>query len=291
MAQKKVGSQGVRTHGQQRWRFVDTGPGDPFFNMALDEAIAQTVGAGAAPPTVRIYCWKPNAVSIGYAQRALRVIDFQKCARRGIPVVRRLTGGRTVLHGQEVTYSVAALRSQWGSPASVLSIYQHIGRALVAALRHLGIDARLSRSRRDMTGSPGGAGNSHPCFTSAGRYEVLAEGRKLVGSAQRWVGETVLQHGSLLLGQEHARLAELLPGRRESSGHGAARRLTEKTISLNALLDRQVSHSEVSRALQSGFGELLEGTLRPGRISSREEKLARLLVSERYGRLEWTLRT
>jgi lipoate-protein ligase A len=239
---------------------------------------------------VRIYGWKPAAVSIGYAQRAQQVIDLARCAREGIPVVRRLTGGRAVLHEQEVTYSVISGRRQWGPSASVMAIYKRIGQALVTALRTLGIEAELSRPTSVRTASLRRPGDVHPCFSSAGRYEVMVRGRKLVGSAQRWLEDVVLQHGSVLLGQEHSRLAELLPGERRTAGRLAARRLTEKTISLSVLLSRPVSYAEVSRALRSGFDEMLGGGLEEAVISPPEEILARSLVEERYERPEWTLR-
>jgi len=287
----RTGSQGVRPHDGYRWRFVDTGPGDPYFNMALDEAIARTVARGEALPTVRVYGWAPVAVSIGYAQRAEQVIDLKKCVQQSIPVVRRLTGGRAVLHEREVTYSVIAGRWQWGPLASVMAIYKQIGLALVAALQTLGVDAELSRPHSSRTAFPRRSGDVQPCFSSTGRYEVMVGGRKLVGSAQRWLEDAVLQHGSILLGQEHSRLAELLPGERETTRPREAQRLSAKTISLSALLSRPVDYMEVSRALRSGFEKILGGELETGPISPEEEKLARSLVKERYGQLAWTLRT
>jgi len=287
----RAGSQGVRAHDGHRWRFVDTGPGDPFFNMALDEAIARTVACGQAPPTIRVYSWRPAAVSIGYAQRAQQVIDLKKCARHGVPVVRRLTGGRAVLHQREVTYSVIAGRRQWGSADSVTGIYKRIGLALVAGLQTLGIDAELSRPRQDRTRPPRRSGDAHPCFSSAGRYEVMVGERKLIGSAQRWLEDAVLQHGSVLLGAEHSRLAELLPDQRETAGPRAVRRLAAKTVSLTTLLSRPVSYEEVAGALRVGFGEVLGIELKSGSLSLREQTLARSLVRDRYGRLDWTLRS
>jgi lipoate-protein ligase A len=206
-------------------------------------------------------------------------------------VVRRLTGGRAVLHQREVTYSVITRRTEWGASASVTAIYKRIGRALVAAMRVLGIDARLSRPCQDRTPVPRRSGDAHPCFSSAGRYEVMVGGRKLVGSAQRWLEDAVLQHGSILLGREHSRLAELLPGEEESAGRRAARQLAEKTVSLSELLSRPVGHAEVSRAVRSGFEEILGRRLEDGEIAPEEKQLARSLVRERYGRLEWTLRS
>jgi len=290
MERAKTGSQGIRTHDRHRWRFVDTGPGDPYFNMALDEAIARTVARQQAPPTVRIYGWSPAAVSIGYTQRAQRVIDIRKCARRSIPVVRRLTGGRAVLHHREVTYSVIAGRLQWGPSASVMAIYRRIGLALAAALRTLGIDAELVRPRPGRPVSPRRSGNAHPCFSSAGRYEIMVKGKKVVGSAQRWLEGAVLQHGSVLLGEEHSRLAELLPGEPGTAGSRAARLLAAKTVSLSTLLSRPVSYGEVAEALRTGFEEMVAGRLESGSVFSQEETMARALVRERYGRLEWTLR-
>jgi lipoate-protein ligase A len=274
---------------QQAWRFLDTGYADPFFNMALDEAIARAVGDQESPPTVRVYGWRPAAVSIGYFQRALDTLDLRRCAGLDIPVVRRLTGGRAVFHDQEVTYSVIALRNQWGSPASVLEIYRHIGLALVAALRRLGVSARLGRPQPDGSARTDGRG-SHPCFSSAGRYEILVSGRKLVGSAQRWLGEVVLQHGSLLTGPGHARIAELLPHGGALQGERAVRRLREKTVSLVSLLSREVTFAEISQALFDGFVEVLGSSLVPGKITPGEEKLAHDLIKGRYGQLQWTLR-
>ena len=290
MERMREGSQGVRTHDGHRWRFVDTGPGDPYFNMALDEAVTRKVARGMAPPTVRVYGWEPAAVSIGYAQCAQQAIDLRKCARQGIPVVRRLTGGRAVLHQREVTYSVIAGRRQWDPSATVTGIYKHIGLALVAGLRTLGIEAELSRPRPERAASPRRSGEIQPCFSSVGRYEVMVEGRKLVGSAQRWLGEAVLQHGSVLLGAEHSRLAELLPGEQARSGSPEARRLSAKTVSLGDLLSRPVAHTEVARALRYGFERILGGKLEDGPISPEEDTLARSLIKDRYGQLAWTLR-
>jgi lipoate-protein ligase A len=258
--------------------------------MALDEAIAVLLRRGETQPTVRVYGWKPAAISIGYFQSIRRTLDLKKCARLGIPVVRRLTGGRAVLHDQEVTYSVIAPRQRWGREASVLDVYKHIGLALVAALERLGIEARLERPR-SRKASPSNSADRSPCFSSAGRYEVMVAGRKLVGSAQRWLGDVVLQHGSVLLGPGHARIAALLPHSEELPEEQVAGRLLKQTVSLDSLLSREVSFVEAARALQGGFGETLSGALRSVGITAGERRLCRDLVRERYGWQGWTLRT
>lgn len=279
----------VRRHGRlDSWRFMNTGHADPFFNMALDEAIARSVEAGQSPPTLRIYGWRPAAISIGYSQKAMDTVNLKECARQGIPVVRRLTGGRAVYHHQEVTYSLVAPKGYWGEQTSVVEIYRHIGQALVTSLGRLGVGARLSRAtaqdvrRRRLPGRT-------PCFASAGRYEVMVGGRKVVGSAQRWLGDVVLQHGSVLLGEGHERIAELLPQERAGEGQWAAQRLAEKTATLAALRPGLLSFDEVARALGEGFGETLGCALQPAEPSAGEMATASCLVRQRYGCVEWTL--
>jgi len=92
----------------KRWRVIFTGANDAFFNMALDEALLLSCQKRASPPVLRLYLWKPPAVSMGYFQSAEKTVNLKKCKDRGIDVVRRITGGRGVLHEDEITYSVCA---------------------------------------------------------------------------------------------------------------------------------------------------------------------------------------
>lgn len=277
----------AQDRSQTPWRFLDTGCADPFYNMAVDEAIA-VVGPEGWPATVRVYGWRPAAISIGYSQRVHNTVSLEKCARRGIPLVRRLTGGRAVFHDQEVTYSVIAKRDHFQSGGSVLETYRRIGQGLISSLERLGIQAFLRR----VGFGDGEYGNTcvpAPCFTSSGRYEVTVGGRKVVGSAQRQIGEVVLQHGSLLTGEGHLKIAQLLP-LGVAEGDKMAQELRDKTISLGALLLRPVSYTEVAEALFLGFQAAFQVSMEPGQLSSDEEQLAHRLIRERYGRQEWTLR-
>jgi lipoate-protein ligase A len=278
-----------RNRGRVTWRFVDTGYADPFFNMALDEALAAIAEQGEGRPTVRVYGWKPAAVSIGYSQRALAAVNVKKVVRLGIPLVRRLTGGRAVFHDQEVTYSVIAPKGQLGAPQSILKAYRRIGQALVVCLGHLGVSAHLSRVVSRGWG-PGVRSALSPCFSSFGRYEVLVGHRKVVGSAQRRIGGILLQHGSLLTGEGYLRIAQLLPVSDEANRQKIVQELRKKTISLGALLSRRVSYAEVASALFLGFQEVLSSSLEPGELWPEEKTMAQRLVRERYRSQEWTLR-
>ncbi len=273
---------------QAPWRFLDTGLADPYFNMAVDEAIAR-FGARGHPPTLRVYGWRPAAISIGYSQRIRQALNVKACAQRGVPVVRRLTGGRMVFHDQELTYSIIAPRGLVGLGGSVLGTYKRIGQALVASLRRLGISAYLQRMSCRYDGL-GAAHGLEPCFTRSGRYEVMVDGRKVAGSAQRWIGQMVLQHGSLLMGDGHLRVAQFLSPECTPAGDRMVQHLKEKTISLGVLLPRPVSYSQVAEAMVWGFQESFGVTLEPGRLRSDECSLAQRLIRQRYGRQEWTLR-
>ncbi len=257
--------------------------------MAVDEAIAAIGGQQDQLPTVRVYGWRPAAISIGYSQGVRETVDVRKCARLGIPLVRRLTGGRAVFHDEEVTYSVIAGKGCLGSGSSVLEIYKRIGQALVLSLQRLGIRACLRRTA-SRGAEWGGARGLAPCFSSVGRYEVMVGRRKVVGSAQRWIEGTVLQHGSLLIGEGHLQIARLLPHGEADERGKMTQELRAKTISLDALLSRQVSYAEVASAFFLGFQEALQVRLVPGQLRFEEETVARRLVRERYGRQEWTLR-
>ncbi|MBI4536048.1 MAG: lipoate--protein ligase family protein, partial [Ignavibacteriae bacterium] len=190
------------------WQFVDTKENTGMFNMEFDEQCARTLLAGAGVPTLRLFRWKPWAVSIGFNQN-IGEIDVEKCAALGIDVVRRPTGGRAILHAEELTYSVVMLAGRH----SVLEIYNMISKALVNGLSLFGIEATLQRLQPNFAETYKHP-SSIPCFTASARYEIELNGRKLVGSAQRRYRnderEVVLQHGSILTGPAHRRLADLL---------------------------------------------------------------------------------
>lgn len=232
------------------WRFMNTGSRDGAANMAIDEALLVGTNRSLSPPTVRVYGWEPPTVSTGYSQDVSGELDLEACGREGFGVVRRPTGGRAVLHAGELTYSVVGPSGEPPLGGTIMEAYQAIAEALVAGLSALGVEADLARVATEARGR---GGVSPPCFVSAGRFEVVVGGRKLIGSAQRRVGRGVLQHGSLLIDSTHERLADVL--RLESDRERAVvrRALSTKTTDLNAILGRDVRFAEVADAMRSGF--------------------------------------
>lgn len=256
-----------------KWRLILSEPGPGYWNMAVDEALLDSVQRHLVPPTLRLYYWQPPAVSLGYFQRVEEEIDLEACARQGIDVVRRPTGGRAVLHDAEITYSITVPRNM-GIPASVIRSYLWLSRGLLAGLRKLGIAAELTRGMR-------GRSLSAACFDSSSWYEIVVAGRKLVGSAQVRKKEAILQHGSLLLDFDPELLSRLLrcqnPGQREL----LCRHLRAKVTSVKNELGTIPPREELEKALVAGFAAELEVEFTPGELTKEERALAARL-EEKY---------
>ena len=163
--------------------------------MAVDEAILEHIHRGESLPTLRLYAWQPPCLSLGYAQPVADV-DLPRLRERGWDLVRRPTGGRAILHTDELTYSVAAPADDPRTAGTVLESYNRIARALLRALQELGLPVEIEAQAP----VPAMQGQANPvCFEVPSSYEITAGGRKLVGSAQARKREGVLQHGSLPL--------------------------------------------------------------------------------------------
>ncbi|UCE01793.1 MAG: lipoate--protein ligase family protein [Candidatus Latescibacterota bacterium] len=204
--------------------------------------------------TLRLYTWEPPAISLGHMQRAEELLDLEACRNAGIDVVRRPTGGRAILHWEEVTYAVAAATNDRRFGASLAQSHTVIAQCLRDALARLGIASSLSRPTRD----PGRRLLRQPCFASTGRAEILVEGRKLVGSAQRRTAHAFLQHGSLLLGRGHELLVDLLAHMSATERESMRARLRQETITLAELRARTPTFGEIAGALVESFSTRLE---------------------------------
>jgi lipoate-protein ligase A len=247
---------GIGPHGTLRVLLEPDLPGAE--NMRRDAELLEACETGRATGAVlRLYSWKPAAVSVGAMQDPARLLDLELCRAAGIDVVRRPTGGRAVLHADEITYAVVAATADPRFGTGLAGANATIGACLVAALGRLGIAAQLSRPTRD----PQRRLLQRPCFVSAGRAEVLVDGRKLLGSAQRRLRRAFLQHGSLLVGPAHEGLVELLAASRSDAAFAAAMRdsLRRSTTTLAELLERRPGFDELAQALFHGFQETLSG--------------------------------
>lgn len=247
--------------------------------MAIDEAILNAVSEGRSPPTIRFYSWRPPCVSVGYAQPMRAVIDLEACAERGYELVRRPTGGRAVLHIDELTYSVTAPQNEPRVQGDIVTSYRRLSRGLVAGLRRLGAHVDLAEGEDD-----GGAGSA-ACFDVPSHYEVTALGRKLVGSAQARRRGVVLQHGALPLRGDVGRLAEVLALASEER-EALRGKLRRRAIALNEAVGRLVSWEEAMEALAVGFGQALRLALVREDLT-RHELAAATRLQMRYSSEQW----
>jgi lipoyl(octanoyl) transferase len=234
------------------WRFENTGMCSGIFNMEYDIALAQGLVHGVGSPTIRVYAWQPIAISLGWNQ-SMNEIDHARTSALGIDVVRRPTGGRAILHSEELTYSVV-MRAKG---KNVLFVYDDISRALVTGLQTLGAPVAIEKNQPHFP-SLYRTTSATACFSSTGRYEIKCYGKKLVGSAQRRYvtddgEEVVLQHGSILLGPDHKRIVEFLNLPSEEERNALRRELNEKTTELSAVLNRVITFEEVAEAILRGF--------------------------------------
>lgn len=256
------------------WRLLDTAPAAGTWNMALDEALADSVRAGG-PPTLRLYRWDPPCLSLGRNQPARGRYDLAAIAARGIDVVRRPTGGRAVLHHRELTYCVAVPEGELGPPRQT---YAAINGALVAGLRRLGVPATLERAGATRAPVP----SLSPCFQEPTEGEVVALGRKLIGSAQRRAGGVILQHGSLLIEDDQSVVADFL---REPRRDGGAEPGPPATLAV--LLGRVPEWAELVGALAAGWEAEMHVFLEPDVPSAGE--LAAVRAGEvRFRDPAWT---
>jgi len=259
------------------WRFLNTGASNGAVNMAVDEAMLVGVNRGTTPPTVRVYAWDPPTVSLGYSQRLEDELDLDAVRQAGFGVVRRPTGGRAVLHAGELTYSVVGPAGEVPLGRSIMEAYAAIAKALSAGLAELGVDVELAPVATQAVDREGA---SPPCFASAGRYEIVVDGRKLIGSAQRRVGRGVLQHGSLLTDATHERIADVMKVADERRRATVKRLLAAKTTHLSGLLGRPVAFGEVAEAVRLGFADAWGVSLHEGRLTDDEKATAKTLATE-----------
>lgn len=235
-----------------KWRFINTEFRRGKFNMEFDEFLASRLIEGTGVPSVRVYGWNPPAISLGYNQN-IDDIDMRKCEDEGIDVVCRPTGGRAILHWNELTYSVVMYVENY----SVAAVYEKISRALVTGINMLGIQVELEKSQPNFQNLYREAG-SFLCFSSSARSEIQFNGKKLVGSAQRRYAQTggkevVLQHGSILLGPEHKWLIDFLAEKDVQIKTKMRETLNTHTTDLKTILNREVIFDEMAELIKAGF--------------------------------------
>jgi lipoyl(octanoyl) transferase len=276
------------------WRLIKDSYHNGFINMAVDEAIMIAHKNGLVPPTIRFYQWSPPAVSLGYFQDLKKEINVKVCQDIGIDIVRRPTGGKAVLHDQELTYSFIIKENDPLVNDSILETYKKISGGIIRGLSYLGIKAELvplrDKLENNLLGRSDKARIHHLdfksiCFSVPSQYEVQVEGKKIVGSAQVRKGGVVLQHGSLLIKLEKDKLFSVFNFPSVQIREKLKSKF--KATSLEEILKRKIDFSELSNILPRGFEEEFGVRLVESKLTEPEEKIFKDLLEDKYLTYEW----
>ena len=268
---------------EETFRLLLMPPARGAWNMAVDEAILEAVGRGEAPPTLRLYAWSPPCLSLGQAQ-SIAEVDVERLDALGWELVRRPTGGRAVLHTDELTYAIVLPAGHSLAQGGVLDSYRRLAEALVDALRLLGLQPAVTPE----PGSP--MQGKAICFEEPSRYEITVGGRKLLGSAQLRRQQAILQHGSLPLWGDIGRIAQGLRYPDEAARERAAGEVRRRATTVAAALGREITWAEAARAMRQAFAQRFGLRWRYGVLSEGEYQRALVLQREKYANPSWTLR-
>ena len=270
----------------ETWNFINTGSHDPYYNMAMDEALLNFVSRGEIDPVVRFYTWNPATLSVGYFQRLKKEIDIDKVNEKGFGLVRRQTGGRGVLHDKELTYSVIVSEEHPNMPSTVTEAYRVISEGLLEGFKLLGFEAYFaiprSKEEREKLKQP----RSAVCFDAPSWYELVVEGRKIAGSAQTRQKGVILQHGSLLQDVNVDELFDMFIFKNDRLKDKMKKAFVDKAVAINDISDRHISIEEMEKAFEEGFKKGLNIEFKPLTLSDDQIKEVKEL-EEKYRSDEW----
>ncbi|MFC2156755.1 biotin/lipoate A/B protein ligase family protein [Acidobacteriota bacterium] len=252
---------------------IDEVPQKGSWNMAVDEFLLESISE-SLQTNLRFYLWERPTVSLGYSQVVDKVVDVSYCKKNGIDIVRRMTGGKLVLHNQEVTYSVCS--SDTGTfTDSLADSYRLISKGLIRGLELMGLKPYLADSP-PMEYVRGVL----PCFSHPAYNEVEIDGKKIVGSAQKRFGSQFLQHGSIPIGDDKLMLSAV--------SHMKGDLENIRIISLSQALGREVSFTWIVEKLKKGLAEQFKVSFMRRVFRPEEIQSIRKIQIEKYERLDWT---
>jgi lipoate-protein ligase A len=274
------------SYPRRNWRLIYHPPAHGSWNMAVDESILESASAGKVLPTLRLYAWNPTCISLGYAQ-AFSDVDIPRLQTRGWEMIRRPTGGRAILHCDELTYAIAAPISEPCLTGNLLESYQRISKALLLALIMLNIPAE--RSEKPLIKSHS-VDQNPVCFERPSNYEITYHEKKIIGSAQARRRDGVLQHGSLPLFGDLSRITQVLAYPNELSRTEAGVRLLTRATTLEAILGHPISWDEAAQAFMAAFQQCLNLDFEIGELTPAEQTRAVELVKNKYTLPSWSER-
>jgi len=266
------------------WRLIIDGPYSGAWNMAIDESILIHVAQDVAPSTLRLYSWNPYALSLGHAQ-SIHDVNMDNIQSLGYDLVRRPTGGRAILHADEITYSVAVSCDNKVITGNVLESYRTISLVLIKALELIGISSESKlKNEADLIHSKNAV-----CFEFPSDYEITWDGKKMIGSAQARKNNGLLQHGAIPLYGDITRIVDTLNIEEERKKE-AKQRLSMRATTISEAAGRSITWQAMADVLINSFSIVFGIQLVESQLTDSEISKAKELVSEKYANNTWTMR-
>lgn len=270
------GFESLRAHFKKmkEWRLLRIMEADSAMQMAIDEAITTARSQNRVPNTLRFYIWNPPTISLGYGQQ-IDKLNFDKVKEKGFGYVRRITGGTAVLHKNDLTYAI--ITSELDIPSNVVESYKELSKGLVLGLIRLGLDAEHKLTidpEKDRTAS---------CYSNENEYDVVVNGKKISGNAQRRLNGAVLQHGTIIIEDN---IEELFDCLKYANKAELIEQTRQKLTCIQNELGRKLSPQELEEKLILGF-EQMGIKLVQGELTDYEKELADALYRKRYSTDEW----
>jgi len=233
----------------RQWHLIYDSPMIGARNMAIDEVLLTSVSYNEQLPTLRLYAWNPPCLSLGYGQRS-QDIDKDRLNSLGWDITRRMTGGKAILHADELTYSIALPINHPIAEGGIIESYRRISGALLCGLDKLGLQSHADKRADDVD-----LKNVGPvCFEMPSHYEITTQdGRKLIGSAQIRRKHGLLQHGTIPISGDIARICDVLIYDNEIEREESRYFVRERATTLEEALDKVLDWRTVADAITSGF--------------------------------------
>lgn len=265
-----------------KWRLIVTPAERGAFNMATDEVLLAETVTGSSLPVLRLYDWSPACISLGYAQKA-GDIDLERLQANGWEMVRRITGGRAILHVDEITYSVLAPLNEPRVSGTVLESYQRLAGALMKAIRDLGIPVEMVEEidKQHFTNGP-------VCFETPSAYELTVEGKKLVGSAQARRKGGFLQHGAFPLFGDLRRITTVLAGLEDRELVEAGEKVLQRATTAELVIGKRIEWQNAANSIINAFSEKLELEFVESGLTSQELEKIKESMDSKYDAWRWT---
>ena len=274
----------------ETWFYLDSGDRSPAYNMALDEKLMDWHRSKKIHPVVRFYGWDPPTLSVGYFQKVEKEIDLTAVEKHGLGFVRRPTGGRGVLHDDELTYSVIVSEEHPKMPDSVTEAYRVLSEGLLEGFRQLGLDAEFSIPRSEEEKNRLKQPRSAVCFDAPSWYELVVEGRKIAGSAQTRQKGVILQHGSIILSLDEDKLFDVFKYPSVKVRERLQKAFKSKAVPINELTEKKITIPMMKDAFKTGFEKSMDVKLEPLRLTEDMEAEIEELIKVKYNTDKWNFK-